>query len=208
VVVADVVALLLRLGIVARLHEVRQGARHPVHAVTIPGLEDQRTFLDVVGASGPRPEGARPAPASPRGISHGGTSHAGSAASRAAAAPYAAAWHDPAPAARARSQLAWDRIVRIDPAGEAETFDLTVPGTACWLADGIVSHNSGAIEQDADMIVFIHREEMYSPEAPRGKAELLIRKNRHGPTGTVPLTFIHEYTKFENFAVEDDGDYG
>jgi replicative DNA helicase len=60
---------------------------------------------------------------------------------------------------------------------------------------------SGAIEQDADMIIFIHREEMYSrQEEDRGKAELIIGKNRHGPTGSVPLTFIREYTRFENAA--------
>ena len=44
----------------------------------------------------------------------------------------------------------WDRVVAIEPAGEEEVFDLTVPGPEIWLADGIVSHNSGAIEQDAD----------------------------------------------------------
>jgi replicative DNA helicase len=63
---------------------------------------------------------------------------------------------------------------------------------------------SGAIEQDADMIIFVHREEMYTKsEEDRGKAELIIGKNRHGPTGSVPLTFIREYTRFENAA--DDG---
>jgi replicative DNA helicase len=62
---------------------------------------------------------------------------------------------------------------------------------------------SGAIEQDADMIVFIHREEMFNPESSeRGKAELIIGKHRHGPTGNVPLTFIREYTRFENYSEE------
>jgi replicative DNA helicase len=64
---------------------------------------------------------------------------------------------------------------------------------------------SGAIEQDADIILFIHREEMYKPDAAgRGKALLKIGKNRSGPTGEVDLTFIREFTKFENFAAEDD----
>lgn len=65
---------------------------------------------------------------------------------------------------------------------------------------------SGAIEQDADMICFIHREEMFTSNPDpslRGKAAILVRKHRHGPTGSVPLTFIHEYTKFENFAEEE-----
>jgi replicative DNA helicase len=64
---------------------------------------------------------------------------------------------------------------------------------------------SGAIEQDADIILFIHREEMYNPDAGgRGKALLKIGKNRSGPTGEVDLTFIREFTKFENFAAEDE----
>jgi replicative DNA helicase len=63
---------------------------------------------------------------------------------------------------------------------------------------------SGAIEQDADVILFIHRDEMFNPDSTeKGKAELIIGKNRHGPTGAVPLTFIKEYTRFENFAEED-----
>ena len=64
---------------------------------------------------------------------------------------------------------------------------------------------SGAIEQDADIILFIHREEMYRSDAPgRGKALLKIGKNRAGPVGEVDLTFIKEYTKFENYAADDD----
>jgi replicative DNA helicase len=64
---------------------------------------------------------------------------------------------------------------------------------------------SGAIEQDADMILFIHREEMYGTEgAERNKAELIIGKNRHGPTETVPLTFLREFTKFQNYAEEEE----
>jgi replicative DNA helicase len=69
---------------------------------------------------------------------------------------------------------------------------------------------SGAIEQDADMIIFIHRDEMFNPEAAeRGKAELIVGKHRHGPTGTVPLTFIREYTRFENYSeeLEEPGGY-
>ena len=64
---------------------------------------------------------------------------------------------------------------------------------------------SGAIEQDADMILFIHREEMYGTEgAERNKAELIIGKNRHGPTDTLFLTFQREFTKFQNYAEDED----
>ena len=64
---------------------------------------------------------------------------------------------------------------------------------------------SGAIEQDADIILFLHRDEMYNADpAGRGKALLKIGKNRAGPTGEVDLTFIREYTRFENYAAEDE----
>jgi replicative DNA helicase len=59
---------------------------------------------------------------------------------------------------------------------------------------------SGSIEQDADMVCFVFREEYYKPdhEDLRGLAELIIGKQRNGPVGKVKLTFLHEYTKFEN----------
>ena len=60
---------------------------------------------------------------------------------------------------------------------------------------------SGAIEQDADIILMMYREEYYKPDTQdKGTAEAIIGKHRNGPVGTVRLTFIGEYTKFENFA--------
>ncbi len=72
----------------------------------------------------------------------------------------------------------------------------------------MLSHlrESGAIEQDADIIMFIHRAEYYDRENPalKGKAELIVAKHRNGPTGTVNLHFVHECTKFENALTEDN----
>jgi replicative DNA helicase len=67
---------------------------------------------------------------------------------------------------------------------------------------------SGAIEQDADLIVLIYREEVYEPDTPRkGIADIIIAKQRNGPTGEVHLTFLGKYTRFENLA-HGDYDYG
>ena len=57
---------------------------------------------------------------------------------------------------------------------------------------------SGAIEQDADLVAFLVREEMYDPSAEQGVAELIIGKQRNGPTGSIKMAFIREYTRFEN----------
>jgi replicative DNA helicase len=59
---------------------------------------------------------------------------------------------------------------------------------------------SGAIEQDADVVALLLREEYYNPNAEKGVAEVIIAKQRNGPVGTLKLSFINEYTRFENLA--------
>ncbi|MGD1703356.1 replicative DNA helicase [Dapis sp. BLCC M229] len=94
----------------------------------------------------------------------------------------------------------WDEIVEIMPDGEEEVFDLTVPGLHNFVANELVVHNS--IEQDADLVIMLYRDEYYSPDTPdQGIAEVIITKHRNGPTGTVKLLFDPQFTKFRNLAI-------
>ena len=138
-----------------------------------------------------------------RGTAYGGSAHFNFSPSRSTLSSYAELLDSDLLREWANGELFWDRVVAVGLEGAEEVFDITVPGAASWLADGIVSHNSGSIEQDADLILLIYREEVYDPNTTRkGIADIIIAKQRNGPTGDVQLTFLGQYTKFENFAPE------
>ncbi len=101
-----------------------------------------------------------------------------------------------------RGELYWDAVESVTPAGREEVFDLTVPGHHSFIAGDFIVHNS--IEQDADVVAFIFREEVYKPDDPQleGRAELIIAKQRNGPTGKVNLAFLKSLTRFESLLLE------
>jgi replicative DNA helicase len=96
-----------------------------------------------------------------------------------------------------KSDIYWDEIASIEVDGEAEVYDLTVPALQNFVANDIVVHNS--IEQDADLVIMLYRDEYYNPDTPdRGIAEVIITKHRNGPTGIIKLLFDGQVTKFLN----------
>ena len=99
----------------------------------------------------------------------------------------------------ANSDLYWDKIISIEAKEETQVYDLTVPIHHNFIANDIVVHNS--IEQDADLVMMIYRDEYYNPDTPdRGITEVSIVKHRNGPVGTVKLLFNAELTRFESLA--------
>ncbi len=97
------------------------------------------------------------------------------------------------------SDIYWDEIIAIEPDGVEEVFDLTVPGLHNFIANNIVVHNS--IEQDADLVMMVYRDEYYNADSPdRGIAEVILSKHRNGPTGTVKLLFEKQFARFKNLA--------
>ncbi|MEV2278477.1 replicative DNA helicase [Nocardiopsis sp. NPDC049922] len=93
----------------------------------------------------------------------------------------------------------WDEVVAIEPLGKQEVFDATVPGTHNFVADGVNVHNS--IEQDADMVILLYREDAYDQESPRaGEADIIVAKHRNGPTADVTVAFQGHYSRFVDMA--------
>ncbi len=95
------------------------------------------------------------------------------------------------------SDILWDRVAGISPAGRERVYDLVMPGTHNFVANGLVVHNSGELEQVADLVLFIYREEYYNENTDKKNiAEINIAKHRNGPTGTVELYFNREHSRF------------
>ncbi|TMR28687.1 DnaB-like helicase C-terminal domain-containing protein, partial [Nonomuraea zeae] len=99
----------------------------------------------------------------------------------------------------ATNDVFWDEIAAVEPLGEQPVYDATVLGTHNFIANGISLHNS--IEQDADMVILLHREDAYERESPRaGEADLIVAKHRNGPTATVTVAFQGHYSRFVDMA--------
>lgn len=95
------------------------------------------------------------------------------------------------------NDLFWDTVTAIEYEGQEEVFDATVLGNHNFIANGITVHNS--IEQDADMVILLHREDYYEKESTRaGEADVIVAKHRNGPTKTIAVAFQGHYSRFAN----------
>ena len=144
-----------------------------------------------------------------RGLSHAavGRRDQGKAVSRSTCAMLEQHLDDDVLAGLAYSDVLWDPIVAIEPAGTEPVYDLTVGDLHNFVVDNILTHNSGAIEQEADIVTFLYRDAYYNKEtSPEPDAtEFIFAKHRNGKVGTVKLRFKPEHTLFQPYG--DDSHY-
>ncbi|MGV1008620.1 MAG: replicative DNA helicase [Dermatophilaceae bacterium] len=227
--VDDVSRLLLRFGISTRVRLWRKGARgliaaRPAYRLDIVGDDSQRRFLQEIGVVG------RHAAAAEQLLELVRSDARRADGARVEAevweqvrdlmsdvrAPAAAAFgpHDPSRERLGRmvavldsadldlyavNDVLWDPVVSVEPDGVEQVYDATVLGGHNFIANGIAVHNS--IEQDADMVILLHREEAYERESQRaGEADLIVAKHRNGPTDTIVVAFQGHYSRFTNMA--------
>jgi replicative DNA helicase len=166
-----VTALLLRFGITSRLNITasRLSAR-PQYIVTIATLSSLAAFCKRIGIHGTRRQ-------------------------------YRLQRLKEALASRVipvEKEIAWETVAQITEDGEEQVYDLTVPRTHNFVANHFIVHNS--IEQDADVVLFIHRPNLYKKDASqeeRDKADVVIAKQRNGPTTSLHFIFRGNITRFE-----------
>ncbi len=144
-----------------------------------------------------------------RGLSHEamGWREQGKMMSRSTCAALAERLNDTTLEALAFSDVLWEPIVSIEDDGYDMTYDLSVEDLHNFCVDDFITHNSGAIEQEADMVTFLYRDAYYNPESAveADLTEFIIAKSRNGPTGTVKLRFLKEHTLFVPYG--DAGHY-
>jgi len=205
--IEDLRLLLLRFGIVCRLKEARKAGHRIGYRLYAQGAENQLRFAEEVGVHGARGEllkrlipvlrarcqntNVDSVPVEVRSTVRASMVERG--------ARVATVLTDDRLQGLAETDVFWDGVVAIQPLGEQEVYDATVIGPHNFVANGISVHNS--LEQDADVVLFIYREELYDQESPRkGEADFILAKHRNGPTDTVTVTFQGQYSRFAPMA--------
>jgi replicative DNA helicase len=201
----DVARLLLRFGLFATVG--------PDGDVSLDAPADRAVFVRRIGGFGPTAQGAAAAAQSAAGTGRPGVPDGvwdgvARAIAQAPAGPGEPGGQRTAPVAAlleqadldlvATNDVQWDAVVAVTPLGTADVFDATVLGSHNFIADGVAVHNS--LEQDADVVVLIHREDFYDKENRPGEADLIVAKHRNGPTDTIAVSFQGHYSRFVDLA--------
>ncbi|MEO3759704.1 replicative DNA helicase [Mycobacterium sp. B14F4] len=213
--VDDVQQLLLRLGVQSRIARTRKDGYRDRWFLYVEWSDNQRVFLTKVGVHGARGVKAKQvlAELTSRGRRAGRDTvpvevwdrvkrtmaakqvpPSRDRLHRAAAALEDRELHD-----LATNDVHWDEVVEITSIGYHDVYDGTVPGTSCFVAQGIAVHNS--LEQDADMVILLHRPDAFERDDPRGgEADLILGKHRNGPTKTITVAHQLHLSRFANMA--------
>ncbi|HET8683304.1 MAG TPA: replicative DNA helicase [Micromonosporaceae bacterium] len=170
---------------------VLQQVRHQVREILVEGGPSRRELVGVTGARLPgaflpgRLPGGRPG---------------GPAGARPPLARIADVLSSADLELHAANDVLWDEIVQVEPCGRQDVYDATVLGAHNFVANGIALHNS--IEQDADVVILLHRDDYYDKESPRaGEADFIVAKHRNGPTDTVTVAAQLHLSRFVDMAI-------
>lgn len=193
----DVALLLLRFGISVEVASAATGFQ-----VTVSDPDSQRRLLEEIGVAG---DGAQELLAE---LSSRSTAPMPSVASQLGAVAgddsgslgqVATTLQTAELDLHAINDVLWDAVSSIELDGVEEVFDATVVGGHNFIADGIAVHNS--IEQDADVVILLHRDDAVNRESERaGEADLIVAKHRNGPTDTITVAFQGHFARFTNMA--------
>jgi replicative DNA helicase len=195
----DLRLLLLRLGEACTLQETETGYRL---TVTPAGAAPDQVPADVWSRVRARAAARGVPPARLMAADAAGPALYAGDPDRALLGRVAEVIDDDVVRALATSDVAWDTVTAIEPRGRRVVYDATVESTHNFVANGITVENS--IEQDADVVMFIYRDDVYHQDSPdRGQAEILVSKHRNGPTGVCRLAFLEQFTRFANMAKVD-----
>jgi replicative DNA helicase len=172
----DVAQLLLRVGVYARIKKAKKAGYRDCWHVCIYGGENQKRFGAYVGVHGARGESAKEV-----------------------LAKLDTAARNTNLDDLATNDVFWDEVVEITSIGMHDVYDGTVPGTHNFVAQGIAAHNS--LEQDADMVILLHRPDAIDRDDPRGgEADLILGKHRNGPTANITVAHQLHLSRFTNMA--------
>jgi replicative DNA helicase len=160
-------------------------ARISAQPATVPAQEWDRVRATMNGKAAPQRVAAQP---------HGSTRYA-DALAPSPLSQMATIFDEADLELLATNDVVWDEVVAVEPIGERDVYDATVMGHHNFVANGIALHNS--LEQDADMVILLHREDAYEKESTRpGEGDLIVAKHRAGPTDTIVVAFQGHYSRF------------